>query len=307
MTHKASMGWGWGASMHPDDLPFDAEKYKTILASGKPGEFETRKKRRDGVYRWHLIRLQPVKNEQGEPQLWVGTATDIHELKNLQQQKDDFISIASHELKTPITSLKASLQLLDRVKETPSALTVPKLITQANKSLERLNILVEDLLNVSRLNQGQIHLHKTLFNLMELVNDTCQYIRIENIYQVIVTGEPGLQAFADAKRIEQVLVNFLNNAIKYAPASKEIRIKIEKLDGTAKISVTDHGPGIPADKVPHLFDRYFRVDSAGMQFSGLGLGLYISAEIIKKHDGEIGVDSEEGKGSTFWFTIPLKA
>ncbi|MFB9844897.1 ATP-binding protein [Mucilaginibacter ginsenosidivorans] len=307
MSYDDSKGWGWSAGIHPDDLPFAAEKYKEILLSGESGEFETRKRRKDGEYRWHLARLQPVKNESGEVQLWVGTATDIHELKNLQQQKDDFISIASHELKTPITSLKASLQLLDRLKDTPSTLTIPKLITQANKSLDRLNVLVEDLLNVSRLNQGQIHLHKTRFNLMELVNDTCQYIRIENVYEVTVTGETGLHAFADAKRVEQVLVNFLNNAIKYAPSSKEIKISVEKKDGMAKVSVTDQGPGIPSDKVPHLFDRYFRVDSAGMQFSGLGLGLYISAEIIKKHDGQIGVDSEEGRGSTFWFTIPLKA
>jgi signal transduction histidine kinase len=252
------------------------------------------------------VRLQPVKNDLREVQLWVGTATDIHELKNLQQQKDDFISIASHELKTPITSLKASLQLLNRLKDTPSALTLPKLIVQANKSLDRLNVLVEDLLNVSKLNQGQLHLTKMSFKLSELINDTCQYIRIENVYNVLVSGDLNLTVNADAKRIEQVLVNFLNNAMKYAPASKEINITIEKTKGMARVSVIDQGPGIHPDKVPHLFDRYFRVDSAGMQFSGLGLGLYISAEIINKHNGQIGVDTEIGKGSTFWFSIPIK-
>ena len=306
LTFEQSKGWGWTVSVHPDDLAEASKKYQAALETGAEGEFEARKKRFDGAFRWHLIRMQPVKSEDGVIQLWVGTATDIHDLKNLQQQKDDFISIASHELKTPITSLKASLQLLDRIKDEPTSQTVPRLIGQANKSLTRLNVLVEDLLNVSKLNHGQLNLHKTQFNLYQLVSDCCQYIRIEEVYSVLIKGDNTLYAYGDERQVEQVLTNLLNNAMKYAPSSKEINIKIEKTDGMAKVSVTDKGPGISPEKVPHLFDRYFRVDSTGIQFSGLGLGLYISAEIVKKHDGQIGVDTEVGKGSTFWFTIPLK-
>ncbi len=305
LSEAESIGWGWITNIHPDDTKDAVEKYKAILESSIQGEFEFRKKRSDGSYRWHLARMQPVKPGDGEVKLWVGTATDIHELKTLQQQKDDFISIASHELKTPITSLKASLQLLDRLKETPSALTIPKLISQANKSLGRLNTLVEDLLNVSKLNQGQLSLNKSRFVLYQLINDCCQYIQIEKINKVVIFGDKKLAVDADMHRIEQVIVNFLNNAIKYAPDSKEIFIVIENKDAMARVSVTDKGPGIAPEKVPHLFDRYFRVDSGGVQFSGLGLGLYISAEIVKRHGGEIGVDSEMGKGSSFWFTIPL--
>jgi len=304
LSEIESIGWGWTNNIHPDDLPYALEKYKLILESSIEGEFEFRKKRNDGNYRWHLARMQPVRPGDGEVKQWVGTATDIHELKTLQQQKDDFISIASHELKTPITSLKASLQLLDRLKDTPSALTIPKLISQANKSLGRLNNLVEDLLNVSKLNQGQISLNRSSFVLHQLVNDCCQYIQLEKIYRVVIIGDRKLAVYADMHRVEQVIVNFLNNAIKYAPDSKEIIIVIENKEGMARVSVTDKGPGIAPEKLPHLFDRYFRVDSGGVQFSGLGLGLYISAEIIKKHGGEIGVDSEMGKGSSFWFTIP---
>ena len=305
LSEKESVGWGWTKNIYPDDLPASVEVYKSILLSGSEGEFEMRKKRNDGSFRWHLVRMQPVRTGDDEIRLWVGTATDIHELKNLQQQKDDFISIASHELKTPITSLKASLQLLDRLKDTPSALTIPKLISQANKSLGRLNTLVEDLLNVSKLNQGQLNLNKTQFNLFQLVNDCCQYIQIEQVYQVIITGDETILVEGDAHRLEQVIVNFLNNAIKYAPASKEIDIRLEQLECMAKVWVTDKGPGIDPEKVPHLFDRYFRVDSGGIQYSGLGLGLYISAEIVKRHGGQIGVDTVLGKGSSFWFTIPL--
>ena len=305
LDEQQSAGWGWTAAIHPDDLAYASAQYKSILESEEEGEFETRKRRSDGQYRWHLVRMQPVLNEADETQLWVGTATDIDDLKNLQQQKDDFISIASHELKTPVTSLKMSLQLLDRTKDNPSPSVAAKLIGQANKSLDRVGVLIEDLLNVSKLNHGQLHLNKTRFNISEMVNECCQYIRIESEYAIITEGDPKLEAVADAERIEQVIINFVNNAIKYAPLSKEIRIKIEKAGEMARISVTDKGPGIQPEKIPHLFERYYRVDSQGIQFSGLGLGLYISSEIVKRHGGQIGVDTEVGEGSTFWFTIPL--
>ena len=306
LIEEQSLGWGWTAAVHPDDLPAASEKFKGILDSGEKGEFETRKKRTGGDYRWHLIRMQPVMNDTGEIQQWVGVATDIHELKNLQQQKDDFISIASHELKTPVTSLKVSLQLLDRMKDNPSIPIFSKLIGQANKSLNKVGALIEELLNLSKLNQGQLHLNKTQFNVSQLIEDSCQHVRIEGTFDIITTGDLKLQAYADAERIEQVVVNIVNNAVKYAPDSKKINIKIEKENDMAKVSVSDKGPGIASEKVPHLFDRYYRVDSDGVQFSGLGLGLYISSEIIKRHDGQIGVDTEIGKGSTFWFTMPLK-
>lgn len=307
LSEEQSIGWGWRSAIHPDDLDYATGRYKSILESGIEGEFEAREKAADGDYRWHLIRIQSVADNDGKAKLWVGTATDIHELKNLQQQKDDFISIASHELKTPITSLKVSLQLLDRLKDAPTTPTVPKLIAQANKSLDRVNVLVEDLLNVSKLNQGQLHLNKSYFNINDVVTDCCQHVRLEGSYSIVAEGDLELKAYGDPERIEQVVVNFVNNAIKYAPDSKEIKINISREDGMAKISVTDKGPGIPLEKVAHLFERYYRVDSQGIQFSGLGLGLYISSEIIKRHGGQIGVDTELGKGSTFWFTIPLEA
>jgi signal transduction histidine kinase len=247
----------------------------------------------------------PIKNDDGEIQLWIGTATDIQELKLLQQQKDDFISIASHELKTPITSLKASLQFMNRIKDTPTNIMLPKLIVQANKSLDNVIVLMDDLLNASIANEGQLHINKKLLNLSEIIEECCSHVRAEGIYTIKTEGNMDVEVYADAARIDQVVINFVNNAIKYASDSKEIRIVIERVNDLAKVSVIDTGPGIPPDKLLHLFDRYYRVDSSGSQYSGLGLGLYISAEIIKKHNGQIGVNSELGKGSTFWFTLPV--
>jgi len=114
-----------------------------------------------------------------------------------------------------------------------------------------------------------------------------------------------VEVCADPTRIEHIVINFITNAIKYAPESKEILVCIEKINGMAKVSVSDKGPGIPPEKLLFLFDRYYRVNNSGSQYTGLGLGLYICAEIIKAHNGDIGVDSELGIGSTFWFSLPV--
>jgi PAS domain S-box-containing protein len=226
--------------------------------------------------------------------------------KQLQQQKDDFIGVASHELKTPLTALKSSMQLLKRltVKET-FAPKVQNLINLANSSVSKLNHLFEELLNDTRISEGQLELNKSTFTLADLINECCDHIRVMGVYEIIATGDLSLQVYADKQRMDQVLVNLINNAVKYAPWSKEVIVNIEQLNKAAKISVIDKGPGISPDKIPHLFKRYYRIDTSGIQYSGLGLGLFISSEIIRKHGGEIGVNSELGTGSEFWFTIPL--
>jgi PAS domain S-box-containing protein len=305
LDHKQTDLLGCKTVIHPDDLQKALNEYRSIRETNDGGEFQIRGKGADDSYKWHLIRLTPIKNDDGDVQLWIGTATDIQELRLLQQQKDDFISIASHELKTPITSLKASLQLLNRIKDNPANTMLPKLIVQANKSLDKVSVLMDDLLNASIANEGQFHINKKLVNLSKVIEECCPHVRTEGIYNIKTEGDMSVEVYADAARIDQVVVNFVNNAIKYAAGSKDIKIFIEKINDMAKVSIIDKGPGIPPDKLLHLFGRFYRVDSSGSQYSGLGLGLYISAEIIKKHNGQIGVNSELGKGSTFWFTLPV--
>ncbi len=246
----------------------------------------------------------PIFDDKKWIQLWVGTATDIQELKLLQQQKDDFISIASHELKTPITSLKASLQLLERLRDkAPSPM--PSLIAQANRNLNKVNTLITDLLDTGLASKGQLHINQKVFNLYRFINECCNDVHLDEKYKLKVEGEQDVEIFADSVRVEQIVVNFINNAVKYAPKSSEIIIKIEKIVTDVKVSVIDKGPGIPAEKLLHLFDRYYRVDNSESQYTGLGLGLYICSEIIKKHGGQIGVDSTLGDGSSFWFKLPM--
>ena len=303
---EESKARGWNEVMHPDDLQSCLKWYNSIIKSGTGGEYEVREKRKDGIYRWHLIRMMPILNDENKTHLWVGTATDIDELKQLQQQKDDFINVASHELKTPFTALKASLQILYTMQDNNlSPLMLLNLVERANKSMNKVSTLIDNLLDVSKFTQGQLHLNKTWFILARLIGESCSDLLADGAYMIITTGDIDLQVYADAERIDQVVINFVNNAIKYAPGSKEIRIHIEKLQNMAKISVIDKGKGISPDKLPHLFDKYYQSDNTGIQYAGLGLGLFISSEIIKRHHGEIGADSEFEKGSSFWFTLPL--
>lgn len=295
---------GWSNMFHPEDREMAWDKWRHSLETGEPYEVEYRLKNYADEYIWVLGRAAPFYNADGKIVKWFGTCTDINEQKLLQQQKDDFISIASHELKTPVTTLKASVQLIKRLIDNPSP-KVENLINRSNKIIDKVGRLIDDLLNVSKFNQGQLHLNKTQFKLIEIVEECTELISLEGKYEINIFADQLLEVHADRERIGQVITNFLSNALKYAPTSSQVNIKIAVQDQSAIVSVSDHGLGIAPDKIPHLFDRYYRADSEGTQYSGLGLGLYICAEIIKKHNGKIGVNSKIDAGSEFWFTLPL--
>jgi len=305
LNFEETKAWGWKTVIHPDDLPYNLAQLEVILEKGVGGEFEIREKSRTGEYRWHLVRMQPIKNDDGSIRLWAGTATDIQELKLLQQQKDDFISIASHELKTPVTTLKASLQLIQMQKDKLTDDKRDDMIARANRSVNKVTSLIEGLLNVSKFNQGQFTLVESEFDLVKLINDCRNDMNIPKAFTILISSEDELKITADIGRIEQVLTNLISNAVKYAEESKVIRITIKKTGTEAKVSVIDKGPGIPSEKIPFLFNRYYQVETDGNRSSGLGIGLYICSEIIKKHNGKIGLDTMPGKGSTFWFTLPV--
>lgn len=245
-------------------------------------------------------------DSEGNACRFSGILQDITEEYLLQQRKDEFISVASHELKTPITTLNASMQILQRmVKTNAPPERVATFVDKASNNLGKLMRLLDDLLNVTKIQQGQLALNKTRFNLSELVRDSCEYLQMGSDHEFEVRGDKEVMVFGDYRRLDQVIVNLLNNAVKYSPFSKKVEVSVWHDEYNATVSVRDFGIGINPQKLPHLFDRYYRVDALGHQFSGLGLGLYICSEIITRHNGKIGVDSELGQGSNFWFSIPV--
>jgi signal transduction histidine kinase len=243
---------------------------------------------------------------EGNAYRFSGILQDVTEEYQLQLRKDEFISVASHELKTPITSLNASMQILQKLVKTEGVSDkVSLFVNKANNNLNKLLRLLDDLLNVTKIQQGQLALNITRFNLVALVKDCCENIHLDKEHEFIFKGDDELMVYADYRRIDQVMINLISNAVKYSPSNKTIEIAVSHTNNKATVSVRDFGIGINPEKLPHLFDRYYRVDALGHQFSGLGLGLYISSEIINRHNGKIGVDSILGNGSNFWFTIPI--
>lgn len=265
---------------------------------------ETCLRRKDGTLIW--CNVNSILFEDDNKTLGFTIIENITVKREIRLHKDEFINIASHELKTPLTSLKAVIQLFNRNIKKDKLITdrIIGLANDAERYVEKLNHLVEDLLNATRLGEGQLILNRKQMSLTELINSCCNHVRLEGAYKIVHTGDLNVEVFADKHRIDQVLVNFVNNAVKYAPESKEIIINVDDLGDSVKVSTIDKGKGISAEYVPFLFDRYYRVNENRNQGSGLGLGLYISAEIIRKHGGEIGVDTQVQNGATFWFTIP---
>ncbi|MDN3551243.1 PAS domain-containing sensor histidine kinase [Mucilaginibacter aquaedulcis] len=231
---------------------------------------------------------------------------DITGQYNLRKQKEEFISVASHELKTPVTSLKATLQLLNRMldKEQIGSEGLRRLAGGAEKNTGKLDYLITDLLNTTRIEQGQLALNQTTFPVSEIMDSCCNHIELEGKYLLTFQGDHSIVMFADQQKVEQVLMNLVNNAMKYAPESLVITMRVERLLSGVKITVIDEGAGISQRHLSRLFERYYRVEENTHQGSGLGLGLYISAEIIRRHGGDIGVESKPGEGSAFWFTLP---
>jgi PAS domain S-box-containing protein len=267
-------------------------------------KLETSLIRKDGSIIWCQVTSILFPDEQGS--LGYTIIEDITEQQLLKLHKDEFISVASHELKTPITSLKANLQLMSRLLsgEAPPREKIVEMTRNAEKHVLKLSYLVNDLLSSTKIDQGHLSLDKTTFVLAELVEDCCSHIRLEGKYHINYQGDPAFMVFADRHKLDQVLVNLVNNAVKYAASSFEIMINATHSGGITRISVSDFGQGIAPENLTHLFDRYFRLSNDNNKTSGLGLGLYISAEIVRLHGGEMGVESELGKGTTFWFTIP---
>lgn len=287
-------------------LPQEEHPMFIMMSTGKPVyDHEIGVQPSDGRDCFYIsINAAPIIDDNGNLTGGIGTFMDVTSRRLIAIGKDDFISIASHELKTPVTSLKASLQMLQRAHDTLPIISREKLINQSVKSLDNLSRLIINLLDTGRMTKGQMQMEKSTFSIQDLFNECCSNIVESARPKLEFTFDKQTQITADKQQIGQVMINFINNALKYAPDTDKIIIGAKNIGDSIEVSVSDFGPGIPKEKLLHLFERYYRTDYKGQKFSGLGLGLYISAEIIKNHDGQIGVDSEMGLGSKFWFTIP---
>lgn len=314
----------WLTFLHPDDL-FNVNMAVRKLKIQNEASVEFRIIRKDGKVRWILCRGGAVRNSAGKLCGISGINVDITEQKITEQRlreaesellgaleiRDEFFAIASHELKTPLTSLKLQIQLHERALKNnePSSLSrakVEQLLQRNYRQTERLGRLVDDMLDISRIRSGKFSLRRELCEIGTIVRDIVA--RNKEHFVMSGSGEPSIQikgvAFGnwDPLRVEQVLANLISNAIRYG-MGKPIRIAISHLEGIVRISIRDEGMGISEDEKDKIFERFER-GSKLRDISGLGLGLFISRQIIEGHDGKIWVESEVNKGSTFHIELP---
>ncbi len=293
----------------------ETEIISKIRSGERVSHFETVRKTKYGKEINISLTVSPVKDKTGKVIGASKVARDITEkaevekqrrlfterLQEINQYKDEFMAMASHELKTPLTVIKANLQILEHKMHADKKVHfVNKTLSQVNK----LSNLISDLLDVSKIQTGILELNLTNFDLTDFLTDIVDDIQQTSPHhKIVLMAGKNLIARADKERLEQVIVNILTNAIKYSPNAKEVRIHAGLENGEIVVQIKDDGIGIPADDLDKVFTRFFRVRGLASTFSGSGIGLYISYEIIKRHGGRMWVESEIGKGSTFYFSI----
>lgn len=307
LTEKELLNEGWLKIVHPDERKENELKWKNAVNKGTEFLFEHRFRKADGTYRWQLSRAIPQRNEHGEIQAWVGSSTDIQEIKEQEEQKDFFISMASHELKTPVTSIKGYVQILQSIYENSEDKFLKDSLAVVDRQIVTLTKLITELLDISKIKSNGLDISKKEFEMPELIKEIVQQVKHSNTQSIIdLNLVAEAKVFADRDRIAQVLINLLTNAIKYTTNTRRIEIFCRVENDQVFVSIADQGIGISKKDQSKIFERFYRVEGKNEQtYPGFGIGLFIASEILKKHKGEIMVESELGKGSIFSFSLPL--
>jgi PAS domain S-box-containing protein len=297
--------FGYHQLMHPDEIPAFQEGLVLAAEKGIPHVSEMRFKDTAGNYIWHLNIASPILDERGKITMWVGSTTDIQAIKQEEQRKSDFVSMLSHELKTPVTAIKGhvqlALRLLSREELSPFLEKMNSSLSRIDVLLIQLTALIGDMLDLSRIDAGRMDLKTDRFAIDDLVNEVVQDFRLshqQHFFQLKLGA--GTDIIADRDRISQVLINLLANAVKYSPKSNVVDITVSAIANEVLIAVKDYGIGIEEINQKRIFERFFRVEGQNEKyFSGFGIGLFLVHNIVTRHGGKITLESERDKGSVF--------
>jgi len=316
-TEKEAIGSHISLIIPTERIQEETVIIENIRNGRKIDHFETVRCRKDGGRVNVSLSVSPIKNWRGEVIGASKIARDItdkievekklqlyiEKLQELNIYKDEFMAMASHELKTPLTVIAVNLQILKLKMEQDPNITF---INKSEEQVKKFNDLINNLLNVSKINAGQLDLEKTDFDLnhliKEIISDLDQTTFHHNI--IFTHDTTPFMVNGDRQKISQVVINVITNAIKYSPRGGNILLDIKKENDKVLVSCSDNGIGIPAKDLENIFARFYRVSGIASSFSGSGIGLYISSEVIKAHGGQIWAKSEPGNGSTFHFTLP---
>lgn len=302
--YKEFLGLSSFRFIHPLDIPKIIKSLATLVIKPKEAvSTDLRVKHKNGNWMWLSVTATNLIND---PKI-KGIVVNFHDIttqKELEERKNEFISIASHELKTPITAIKGYEQILKKY------LTKDKIAQNyLSKMDHQINILtnvINDLLDVSKIQEGKLELQKSYFKIDNLIKDVKEEMQLTtDKHKIIVKGKTKSRILADEYRISQVLTNLISNAIKYSPNGGNIIIIFEEKDNLIIITIKDYGIGIPKKDLSKIFEKFYQTEKKNKQ-PGLGLGLYICKILIDMHGGKIWVESQKNKGSKFIFTLPKK-
>lgn len=287
----------------PEDYEMAQEAYKHSLQTGSLNS-EYRIRRLDGALRCLNVIGKVYYDSGGNPIRIVGTAADITDKKALQRQKDEFISTVSHELKTPVTSIKAYTQILQKALTGAENAKNQNFLLRMGVQVSRLENLIGGLLDVTRIESGKLLLNCSIVDMNLLLSELIIDLQlITPSHKLIVKENTPVRVYADKQRLEQVITNIITNAVKYSPTADKVHISLSGQGQKCVCSVQDFGPGIPDDQKPFVFERFHQVNKTDMNL-GLGLGLYISSQIISLLGGKIWFESTLGEGTIFHFSLP---
>ncbi|MGV3706612.1 MAG: PAS domain-containing sensor histidine kinase [Arcticibacter sp.] len=297
----------WELIKEEDVTTLKEHFFKVASHAGSSITVQHRMKKADGTFIWAENAIANHLDNKSIQAL-VMNFKDITGRISHEQEMGDFLGIASHELKTPLTSLKAYTQVLEmRLKAENNSSSI-QLVSKMDKQINRVIGMIFDLLDVTKLQSGIMYLKKENFMLNDLLTEMAENLgNVHTSHRIELMLDKNVSLHADRARLNQVLVNLVTNGIKYSPGGEKIILQTRVEDGRVTVSVRDFGIGISPLEIKNLFSRFYRVSSVRESFQGLGLGLYISNQIIEQHHGEMGVESEENQGSRFWFYLPLSA
>src|SRR5579859_3235834 len=293
--------------VYPDDTEATGRLWTRVLEEpGKSHALEYRRKRKDGSFLWvETVGVNLLHEPDIEAIVW--NFRDVSERKEMEQRKDHFISMASHELKTPLTVLRVYTQLLLDVCKAEGRQDVAPYLSKMNDQINRLTKLVVDLLDISKMQAGQIEMAREAVNMEALAREAIESLQPATDHRLLIEGEAPGTITGDRERLGQALIILLNNAIKYSPRADTVIVRLARSEEEhmLTVSVQDFGIGIGKEHQGKLFQRFYRVLSKqDKTFPGMGIGLYIAHEIIQRHGGKMWVESAEGSGSTFFFSLP---
>jgi PAS domain S-box-containing protein len=312
-----SVCFDWLPSVHPEDRDRARQAWQASLATGRPFTAEFRFLRQDGEYRWHSSHALPVRNEAGGIARWIGTLTDVHDvsvaaasLKEADRRKDEFLATLAHELRNPLSPLRIAVTLLGRLQ--PPDPELARLRQVIERQADHLTRLVDDLLDVSRITRDKLTLRREDVDLADIIDAAVDAVRPDidrhgHSLDVSLPAAP-LRTQCDVVRMTQVFSNLLNNAAKYTPPGGTISVTAEAQGETAVVRVRDTGVGIPAEKLPWLFDMFYQADPPDNSDGGLGIGLTLVRRLLGMHGGSVEASSGgRGHGSEFVVRLPLAA